>query len=479
MLPWKSILNINRSDARPVYLQISDGVISEIMQGRIQKGLKMPGSRSLAEVLELNRKTVLQAYDELMAQGWMEIIPTKGTFIKESLPEIRKQSLGEPAKHQSNNSIKPITKYDLPRSEHVIDDGTPDYRLAPIDLLLKTARSVSKGSIGKSVLLGNHYFGENTLRKNLASYLSTTRAINGTVDNILITRGSQMAIYLAFATLIQSGDRVIVGELNYHSANRAIKATGGQLVEVPVTDQGLDLNAIEEEAKAKPIRAMYITPHHQYPTTVTMPVENRMKLLTLAEKYDFTIIEDDYDYDYHYNRSPILPLASIDHSERVIYIGSFSKILVPSIRIGYMFAHTATINKCGQLRMIIDKLGDPIMERALAEMIANNDIDRYLKKAVNAYRDRRDLFCSILKKELKAEVSIDVPVGGMAVWVAFKNVKISELIEAAAKHKLTLKIDLYEHTEHACRFGFASMTLDEIEVNTQLLIRAIRSLLVK
>ncbi|UXX78735.1 PLP-dependent aminotransferase family protein [Reichenbachiella carrageenanivorans] len=476
MLPWKSIITLNRNELRPVYLQVSDAIINEIMKGRISKGLKMPGSRTLAQALEVNRKTILQAYDELMAQGWMEIIPAKGTFIKASLPEIKQQALGQSSMVQTAKEPTP-SKYEISRGEHVIDDGTPDYRLAPIDLLLKTARSVSKGVIGKSVLLGNHYFGEATLRKNLAKHLSTTRAINGSSDNILITRGSQMAIYLAFAQLVSPGDLVIVGELNYHSADRAITAVGGQLVKVPITHKGLDLQAIEKEVKKKSIKALYVTPHHQYPTTVTMPVEERMQLLALAEQYNFYIVEDDYDYDYHYERSPILPLASIDQNSRIIYIGSFSKILVPSIRIGYMYADSTIIQSCGQRRMLIDKMGDPIIERALAELLANNEIDRSLKKAVIAYQARRDLFCGLLRKGLKEEVSFEIPVGGMAVWVTFKNIKISALIASAQKHKLSLKIDLYEHTQNACRLGFASMNLKEVATNTALLIAAIQKLL--
>jgi len=475
MFPWKSIITINRADTRPIYLQISDTIISEIMHGRIQKGLKMPGSRTLANTLAINRKTVLQAYDELMAQGWMEIIPTKGAFIKRSLPEIRHQPLGKPV-DQRRPIAKEPTKYDLPRNEHVIDDGTPDYRLAPIDHLLKTARSITKGAIGKSVLLGNHFFGETSLRKQLASYLSSTRAIHGHEENILVTRGSQMAIYLSFATLLEKEDRVIVGNLNYHSANNAIKLAGGQLVEVPINAHGLAIEAIEKEIKANKIKAIYVTPHHHYPTTVTMPVENRIKLLDLAEKHNFYIIEDDYDYDYHYERSPILPLASIDQNGRIIYIGSFSKILVPSIRMGYMYAAPQIIESCGQLRMLIDRRGDPIMERALAEMIANNDIDRFLKKAVNTYRQRRDLFCTKFKHALKDEVDFDIPDGGMAVWVTFKNIIIEDLILAARVQNLTLKIDTYKHARNACRFGFASMTLDEIENNIQLLARAVKSL---
>ncbi|MEO9967225.1 MAG: PLP-dependent aminotransferase family protein [Reichenbachiella sp.] len=476
MLPWKSIITIDKSDNRPVYLQISDGIITEVMKGRIMKGLKMPGSRKLSELLGLNRKTVIQAYDELMAQGWLEIQPTKGTFIKKTLPEVRHQPLGGAVNHVNTGvQKKTVSKYDIPRGEFIIDDGTPDYRLAPIDHLLKTARSISKGVIGRAVLQGNHFFGEVTLRKNLATYLSSTRAINGSPENILITRGSQMAIYLAFATLLDRGDRVVVGELNYHSADRAIESLGGVLSKVPVTSDGLDINAIEKAAQKNSIKALYITPHHQYPTTVTMPVENRMKLLALAERYDFYIVEDDYDYDYHYKHSPILPLASIDRNSRIIYIGSFSKILVPAIRIGYMFASERVINSCGQLRMLIDKMGDPIMERALAEMISSNEIDRFLKKAINHYKIRRDLFCGLLKQGLGEAVDFMKPEGGMAVWVTFKNAKIADLMLETEKLGLSLKIDLYKGYENACRFGFASMTPDEIRANTDMLIKAVRN----
>lgn len=480
MLPWKSIVQIDKKNHRPVYLQIADRIIAEIMNGRIRQGLKMPGSRALADLLQLNRKTVIQAYDELMAQGWMEILPARGTFIKNSLPEVKHQTLGDSVSHLSGPSYPTtqiqVDKYQVQRGEFVIDDGTPDYRLAPIDHLLKTARSVSKGSIGKAIFHGNHFFGEERFRKSLANYLGVTRALNGSASNILITRGSQMAIYLSFSHLLEKGDRVIVGELNYLSADRAIVHAGGELIKVPVTTHGLDIEAIENMVKKNRIRALYITPHHQYPTTVTMPVEHRMKLLALAEQHDFYIVEDDYDYDYHYQRSPILPLASIDRNQRIIYIGSFSKILVPSIRIGYMFASESIIQSCGQLRMLIDKLGDPIMERALADMLESNELDRYLKKAVNIYKKRRDMFCSQLKSGLGDEITFEKPEGGMSVWVTFRDVKIPDLIETSARLGLMLKIDVYDAASRSCRLGFASMNEKEIINNTELLVEAVKSL---
>ncbi|MFY0652212.1 MAG: PLP-dependent aminotransferase family protein [Cyclobacteriaceae bacterium] len=480
MLPWKSILKIDKNIKRAVYLQIADCIVDEILAGRIPKGHKMPGTRGLAEELVINRKTVALAYDELLAQGWIEILPSKGTFIKQSLPVVRHQMLNDLKPKQKGKFIDSIASQPFSiipeqvRPPNTIDDGIPDFRMAPIDALLKTTRSVSKGRIGRSVLLNSSSYGEIELRKALVEYLSSTRALNGSVDNIIITRGSQMAIYLLFTVLLKKGDKVIVGELNYKNADQIIENIGAELVKVPVDDRGLNIEAIERAASQYNIKAVYISPHHHYPTTVTMPAENRMKLLELSNRYDFAIIEDDYDYDYHYKGSPILPLASLDKTGNVIYIGSFSKILVPSIRIGYVYAHPKVVDEIAKLRRMIDKQGDPIKERALAELIRENEIQRCLKKAVLAYKKRRDIFCSTLHSEIGDQIQFNIPDGGMAIWATFKNgIIIKELVTQAESNGLFLNIDP-ERTPHSCRFGFASMDEKELEINLGLLIKTVR-----
>ncbi|MFY0601056.1 MAG: PLP-dependent aminotransferase family protein [Cyclobacteriaceae bacterium] len=470
MLPWKTILKINPRSKRPIYLQIADLFALEITKGRLSAGSKLPSSRKLAEELRLNRKTVLLAYDELLAQGWTEVIPSKGTFIKDHLPLIEPKKLSA-----SDGNVKSAQPKKQASKTHQITEGIPDYRIAPIQSLYRNAKSLTKGIFSRSILTGEHFEGSDSLRDSLTRYLNETRALNPTLAELLITRGSQMSIFLAFSAILPAGDKVIVGKLNYESANQTIQYLGGQLVEIDICPTGLDIDQIELAVRSQSIKAIYISPHHHYPTTVTMPVEHRLRLLELSEKYNFYILEDDYDYDYHYNGSPILPMASIDQGRRVIYIGSFSKIFAPSIRIGYMYANEEITAKCVAIRKLIDRRGDPIVEKALSILIEEKEIHRSIKKAVNIYRDRRDLFCKLLKESFKENVSFDVPDGGMAVWVAFRGVRIQNLIRECEKLGLHLDVETYSE-EGKCRLGFASMNELEIEQNIGLLAKAAKAI---
>jgi GntR family transcriptional regulator / MocR family aminotransferase len=212
----------------------------------------MPGTRVLASELQLNRKTISLAYDELLAQGWIEVLPSTGTFIKQSLPVVNQLPVSNIELKQTGTFIENIGSLpfhpipELVKPHNCIDDGAPDYRMAPIDALLKTPRSISKGRIGRSVLLNSSSFGDITLRRTLVNYLSTTRTLNGKEENIIKTRGSQMAIYLLFTILLKRGDQVIVGELNYKNADQIIEHTGAELVKVPIDETGLNIHAIEK-----------------------------------------------------------------------------------------------------------------------------------------------------------------------------------------------------------------------------------------
>lgn len=476
MLPWKTIVKFDLNSKRAKYLQLADTITNEIIQNRLIKGGKLPSSRYLATELSLNRKTILLAYDELIAQGWIEIFPSRGTFVKENLPITKPVSL-----KTTDHIERPVGNSHLSTSYNIvgsINDGIPDYRITPIKSLYKTARFLVNSGLSKSILTGEHFEGEPKLIHSLKNYLSNTRAILSSENSLMITRGSQMAIYLSLCTILSQGDNVIVGDLNYQNANNTIEAIGGILSKVPVTPYGLCIDQIESLVKSKVIKAVYVSPHHYYPTTATMPIENRLKLLELSKLYNFYIIEDDYDYDYHYSGSPILPLASIDKGNRVIYIGSFSKIFAPSIRIGYMYANAQIIKKCVALRKIIDRRGDPVMERALSILIEENEVSRSIKKAVAKYKIRRDLFCSTLKSELGDSIQFDIPEGGMAIWSKFNGINIGDLIIQCQKNGLLLDIDTYHCTDH-CRLGFASMNENEILFNTDILSKSYLEILKK
>ncbi|MNL25635.1 HTH-type transcriptional regulator NorG [compost metagenome] len=204
-----------------------------------------------------------------------------------------------------------------------------------------------------------------------------------------------------------------------------------------------------------------------------------MRLLELSGRFDFTIIEDDYDYEFHYNSAPFLPLASSQHDGRVIYIGSFSKSIAPSVRIGFMIAPADFIRQAIQLRLMIDLRSDHILEDALAELIYNGDIARYLKKANKAYFERRDHLCLLLETQLKGIVDFDKPSGGMALWARFnKDYPLVKVADAAAAKGLLISRGFRNHgnlrDDNSIRMGFASLDINEMNAAIEILTRVLK-----
>lgn len=238
---------------------------------------------------------------------------------------------------------------------------------------------------------------------------------------------------------------------------------------VSIDEDGIDVDEIEKICKRKRIRAVYVTSHHHYPTTVTLSAARRMKLLQLAEKYGFIVIEDDYDYEFHYDSSPILPLASADRCGMVIYIGSFSKTISPGIRVGYIVAPQNLIPEIAKYRMIVDAQGDSVLEQVVAELLKEGEIRRHLKKVLKIYHERRDHLCHLLNTELKGIVDFKIPDGGLSIWTRFnKNVPLPELSAEMKKKGVVISNGLiHDKAEgkklNATRLGFGWMNQKETD----------------
>ena len=340
MFPFKNNIILNRDRNRNLYLQVCDQIIGFIKSGKLPPSTKLPGTRKLAEDLLIHRKTVIAAYEELMAQGWIETLPARGTFVSSTLPIVKTKNFTPPFSEKTKNYKSNFDFYTRPHllrkspTSHNpkcfrIDDGVPDNRLAPIDEIAKTYRNITQKKYHEHLLGYHSIYGNEELRNALVTYLNQTRGLHTTKENILVTRGSQMGIYLASQLLLPKEKTIIVGTTNYMTADNTFEEAGGVLHQVPVDQNGLDTMAIEEICKANNIAAVYTTSHHHHPTTVTLSAKRRMHLLELAQQYNFAIIEDDYDYDFHYSHAPILPLASNDYGGNVIYIGGFTKLLHP------------------------------------------------------------------------------------------------------------------------------------------------------
>jgi GntR family transcriptional regulator/MocR family aminotransferase len=488
MLPWKTIIKIQKSDNRPVYLQFTDAIIREIKSGLLKPGTKIPGTRIMAGELELNRQTVVKAYDELYSQGWLELVQSKGTFVSEKLPEI------QPKKLQNENGAKRAGakngfRFKINKSIHSPSDTNrhilgfhdgPDVRLVPAALLSRGYKSVLSRKSGLLLLSYIDVRGRETVRKAISEYLNESRGLQTTEKNILIARGTQMAMYMLAAILFKKGDKVICAIPGFRYAELTFENAGAQIVKVPVDEDGMDIDAVEQVCKRQKIRALYVTSHHHYPTAVTLTASRRMRLLHLAEKYGFVILEDDYDYEFHYESSPILPLASADHHGMVVYIGSFSKTIAPGIRMGYVVAHEKLLTELAKLRMLIDVQGDAVVEEVIGEMLADGEIRRHMKKTLRIYKERRDFTSIMLQNKLSDAINFKIPDGGLSIWAKFdKKFSVPQVHELLFKKNIIISKGLLHDASagkklNCTRIGFGWMDINETEMAIEKLAEVIR-----
>ncbi|HLZ88039.1 MAG TPA: PLP-dependent aminotransferase family protein [Puia sp.] len=479
MFPWKSIIQIQKDSATPIYLQIANSMALEIKRGRIGPGIKLPGSRQLSETLTIHRKTIIRAYEELEGQGWIEMRPSRGTFTSKELPEINPRKLPEEKRPGPGNypnetgypiRVNTVVKTPGNPMRHIIGfhEG-PDARLMPAYELAKAYRSALLKKVNLKYTSYVETAGVEKFRRILSDYLNSSRGLRTSFENILVTRGSTMGLYLIVAALFEKGDTVIVGDTNYYYADRTFLQAGMKLARIPVDDHGIDVDAIEKLCRRKKISAVFITPHHHFPTTVTLSASRRMKLLTLAESAGFVIIEDDYDYDFHYQSSPILPMISADSKGMVIYIGTLSKTLSPAIRTGYVVAPVNLIIELARLRQLIDTQGDPFMELALADMFQDGTIKRLLKKALQEYHRRRDFLCAALTQNpFAGKIDFRIPDGGLSIWAKFHPaIPLPPLAGKLKEKGIILSNGLIHNTTshnlNATRMGFGWMTEKEAE----------------
>ena len=229
------------------------------------------------------------------------------------------------------------------------------------------------------------------------------------------------------------------------------------------------------------MRAVYITPHHQFPTTVVLRPERRLYLMLLAEQFGLALIEDDYDHEFQFDHRPMLPLASADQGHKVVYIGSMSKLLTPSLRVGYMHASTSVIERAAAEIMVIDRQGDPATEAAVAELMETGAIKRHTRHVLKCYGERRTVLAGCLKDVFGEDVDFTLSAGGLALWVGFRNgIDVAAFAEAARQRKVGLTpgstYSMTGQSVAAARMGFGSLDAAEIRRAVQRLAQARRDL---
>jgi GntR family transcriptional regulator / MocR family aminotransferase len=485
---WEFAMELDRRGAAPLSRQIARTVSEDIQRGRLRPGDRLPGSRTLANTLRVNRQTVVTAIDDLVAEGWLVSRKTAGIFVADGLPESsagRARAVqripGEMSRRfalELSTAPEPELPSDLDASTLLLSGSRPDMRLVPGDLIGRYYRRVVSAS-GRMLLSYNHPAGSPRLRQQLAMMLSVTRGLVVEPESIMVTRGSQMALVLLARALIRPGDTVAVEHPGYRPAWEAFKLAGAAVTPIPVDERGLDVQALAQLISRRPIRAVYVTPHHQFPTTVTLAGPRRLRLLELARRERFAVIEDDYDHEFHYSGNPVLPLASIDRTGIVSYVGTLSKVLAPGLRIGFIAAPPDFIQRVAAYRSIIDLQGDHALEAAIADLFEEGLIQRHVRRIRRVYSARLDTMAAALRRHLGDFVTFSEPSGGTAIWVRVRSARImAQWARASRERGVSFEtgpaFTLTGKSPPAARVGFACLSEVEIERAVQILAVAAR-----
>lgn len=460
----------------PIFLALARAVIEEIERGRLKPGDPLPGTRALSKSLQLNRNTVDAAYHELTMQGWLATEPSKGTFIATDLPEVSNSS----GSSRRSRKVGPTPAVRSDRPMLRLSDGYPDVRLVPTTAFAQAfRRALTTNAFAAGGAYGDPR-GSRLLREALSLYLRDERGLTASADDILISRGSQMALFLAASVVAERGAVIAVERPGYPLAWSAFRAAGVSVVGVPVDAGGIDVDALERLANDNPnLRAVYVTPHHQYPTTVTLGAARRLRLLELARRHSLVVIEDDYDNEYRFDGRPILPLAArADDELPIIYLGSLSKLLAPGIRVGYAVASPKLLVQMSARREALDRQGDLPLEHALADLIADGTIKRHARKARRIYHARRNHLAALLSQEFSEIADFTLPAGGLAIWLRLKPGLSAETWAMTASRLglsvlpgISFELDVALAPE-AFRLGFASLDEREQVEAVQVLARS-------
>ena len=293
------------------------------------------------------------------------------------------------------------------------------------------------------------------------------RSITG--KKLIAVNGTQEALYLISKVLLKAGDCVAVESLGYRPAWQAFKTTGAKLVAIRQSEDGIDVSHLKKLITNLAVKLIYLTPLHQYPTTITLPLEQRMQIYALAAKHNVAIVEDDYDHEFHYNSQPLAPMAADDPQGLVIYLASFSKIMFPGCRIGCIAMDESLFTAMINYRSIINHKSNPIIQEAIAYWMKEGGFERHLRKMTKLYQQRRDFMIQQLESYQNKGFNLKyhVPAGGMAIWLDIGN-SAKALEEYASTQGVFLQTEHQFHLQgkndqdRFIRLGFAGMSSDKL-----------------
>jgi GntR family transcriptional regulator/MocR family aminotransferase len=401
-----------------------------ILDRRLRPGEPLPPSRELARELDVARATVTGAYERLAAEGFVTSRQGSGTFVSELVAQARR----ERTRRRSSGPLRPRPLWETMTPPPTFEPTRFDFRSGLCDASLfphaSWRRSVTWALRSGEAAAGvyGHPAGHRDLRAAIVRQIALSRGVATSADDVVITNGTQQALDVVARALLAPGDGIAVEDPSYGPPRKLFKALGIRVVGVPVDREGLIV-----EALPRGVRAVYVTPSHQYPLSVTMTLPRRQALLAWAERNDAAIIEDDYDSEFRFGGRPLEPLQTLDANGRVIYVGSFSKTMLPTLRLGFLVTPPSLREALRQAKFVSDWHTSTLMQAALARFIDDGAFARHVRRATAVYRERHEVLTDALSRSFADLLELVPSATGLHVTTLARRMSADRIAAAVRR----------------------------------------------
>jgi GntR family transcriptional regulator / MocR family aminotransferase len=495
---------IDRNAAESLSKQLYDGLRQAILRGQLRPGTRLPSTRSIAHEYEISRNVAASAYDQLFSEGYLDTKVGSGTCVARCLPDellsigaaapaairqpSRRRTLSNRGKLMAKHlprryfgrtsfasAVRPLT---VSREPQPFESGLPDTTAFPFKIWSQLLAKYWRHPPHNLLTCGDAA-GLKSLREAIAAYLRTARGVQCNANQVLIVNGSQHALDLSARLLIDPGDTALIEDPGYPGARVALQAAGAELISLPIDAQGANIHAVNDRGKHP--RLISVTPSHQFPLGVTMTVSRRLELLDRANRWGAWVLEDDYDSEFRYHGKPLPALQGLDGTGRVLYMGTFSKTLFPSLRLGFLVLPADLIEPFSQARAIFDGHSPMTEQAVLADFITEGHFARHIRRMRAIYQERQSILLEELKRELAGFLDVQPSDGGMHLVgrlpQGIDDVVASQRAEAHGVFTRPVSFcSIRKITPRGLLLGYAALRPQQIREGVQKLATALRPL---
>jgi GntR family transcriptional regulator/MocR family aminotransferase len=457
---------------------VYDQLRAAILDGRLRPGDALPPTRDFARRLDVSRNTVTNAYQRLIAEGFLVGRVGAGTFVSDDVPALRpaerQRPVASPLRPLAPWSEMAPTVASGSAASHDFRIGVPDAKLFPWDAW---RRLVARQLRFPRLRTAGGYAepdGDPALREAIARHVGLSRGVRATADDVLVTSGAQQAFDLVARVLVEHGTTVAIEDPGYPPVRRVFAAAGARIAPTPVDAEGLDVAQLPARA-----RVVYVTPSHQFPLGVAMSLPRRLALLDWAERTGAAIVEDDYDSELRFDGRPLEPLQSLDRGGRVLYVGTFSKVMLPALRLGFVVAPPSLMPALRTARALADSSGTLATQTALAAFMADGSFARHVRRVLRTYRERRDRLVAALERELAGVLTVIPSAAGLhlAAWFDDRRTDTAEVVRGALAAGVAVEslVPYFQHKSlPGLALGFGAIPRSSIDEGIRRLATCVR-----